>query len=201
MRAKLSAAVLQGQANLFDDLGVGGDGLFRLAGERHPHRRHVNDDRQRAGRQGPAGLRQAVGSPVQPDGRFGDRARALLVLKRDAVGETDDLRQLLRVAFVVYIGRGGVARILLGIILLGLGLAVGQRDLDDERVAAIDGGASRGGRIEIGCDDLLEPGNELIFSDRDHAVGGRGHDLDVLDGIVDGFDLFAVQAPGRNAGR
>ena len=63
--------------------------------------------------------------------------------------------------------------------------AVGQADLDQERVAAIDGRRPRGGRVELARHHLVQALEDQLLADRRDAVGGRGGNLRLLDRLVE----------------
>ena len=55
--------------------------------------------------------------------------------------------------------------------------AVGQPDLDLERVAAVDGRRAGGGGVELARHHLVQPLEDQLLADRRDAIGGRGADL------------------------
>ena len=155
-------AVLHRQPQLAQDLGIGGDRLLALGRERNPDRGDVNEEHNGARRERTLGLLEAVAVPVDGKGRLGDRAGRLLVLQRHAVGETQQVDQL--------IGRQRAA--------------VGHPDLDLERVAAVHGRRARDRGVERGRNLFLQAGQDLLLADRREAVRGRAHDLDAVDRLV-----------------
>ena len=131
---ELAAALLGRELDLLDDVRVVGDRLLRLAGERHPHRRDVDEQRHRPHRQRALGLAQQVVAPVGAHDGLGDAAGAALEEQRHAVGEAEELDRLV----------GGPAA------------AVGEADLDLERVAAVHLGRAghRGDEVVVALDLL-----------------------------------------------
>src|SRR5262245_54576891 len=87
-------ALLQREPDLLADLVVVGDRFLGLAGERDPHRGHVDQDHHGAGRQRAAGLGDAVVPPVGLEHGLEGPACRLLVEEGDPVGVADDARQL-----------------------------------------------------------------------------------------------------------
>ena len=73
------AAFLESELDFFSDLVVVRDRLLRLAGERHPNRRHVDKDHHRPGGQGASGLRHPVVAPSGIEHGFERRAGRLLI--------------------------------------------------------------------------------------------------------------------------
>ena len=131
---QLAAALLRGELDLLGDLRVVGDRLLRLAGERDPDRRDVDEQRHRPDRERPPGLREEVVAPVGLDDRLGHPAGPLLEEERHAVGEAEELDRLV----------GGPAA------------AVREPDLHLERVAAVDLWRARDGGDEVAVPlDLL----------------------------------------------
>ena len=84
-RLQFPAAILHRKLDLLANLVVIGDGLFALAGERHPHAGHVHEDRQRPLREIAARLRQAVPPPVDLDDALVDAAGGCLIQKRHTI--------------------------------------------------------------------------------------------------------------------
>jgi hypothetical protein len=77
-----TAALLQAEADLLDDLRVMGDRLLALRREGHPDAGDVDHEEHRPHGQGTPRLLELVGFPVRSRHRLRDRARALLVLER-----------------------------------------------------------------------------------------------------------------------
>ena len=86
--------VCSAQAQLLLDFGIGGDGLFRFVGERHPDAGHVDHDRHRAAGQRAARLVEPVGPPVGRHHRLRDRGAAGLELQRHAIGVAEHRHRL-----------------------------------------------------------------------------------------------------------
>ena len=105
------------------------------------------------------GLRKTVAAPIYAERGLSDRAAGLLILKRNAVGKSQQVDQF----------------------LAGQTAAVGQPDLYLKWISAIDGRRARNRGIEIGGYFFLKSQQNLLFSDRREAVGGRAHDLDAVD--------------------
>src|SRR5262249_48063301 len=93
-RAEAAAALAPGHIDLLLGLVVVPDRLFRLAGERYPHRGHVDEDDHGAGGKRAARLCDAVVAPGRIEYCAGDRARRGLIEQRHAVGVTDHTREL-----------------------------------------------------------------------------------------------------------
>src|SRR5439155_8838706 len=93
-RAQPPAALVQREGDLLADLVVVGDGFLRLAGERYPDRRHVDEDHHRAGGERAARLRDAVVAPGRVEDRLEDRAGGLRIEQRHAIRVADDARDL-----------------------------------------------------------------------------------------------------------
>ncbi len=127
----------------------------------------MHEQDHRPGRQGAPPLLHAVVAPIGSDGGPGDGARRLLVLQRHAVGEAPQIDQIL--------GRKVPA--------------VGEADLDEERIAAIDGRRTGRRRVEVGLDRLFQPFQDQLLADRHDAVGRRVHDLDLRDRPEQRLDL------------
>ena len=104
----------------------------------------MDEQHHRSHRQRAFGLRKAVAAPVDSEHGFGDGAAGLLVLKRDAVGEAQQVDQF-------------VAR---------QAAAVGQPDFYLERISPVDGRRARDRGIEIGGYFFLKPRQDLLFADR-----------------------------------
>ncbi len=139
-------AGLQAEFQLADDLRVVGDRLLRLGGERHPHRGHVHQDRERRHRQRALRLLQAVGLPVQLRHGAGDGAALLLVEQRHPVGEAQQARRLVgpegeRLLQRLFV-RGGLVDTAVRVHRQrgAAGPSPGQPDLHLERIAAVHGG-------------------------------------------------------------
>ena len=132
---QLAAALLGRELDLLDDVRVVGHRLLGLAGERHPDRSDVDEQRHRSHGQRALGLAQQVVAPVGAHDGLGDAAGAALEQQRDAVGEAEELDRLV----------GGPAP------------AVGEADLHLERVAAVHlRRAGHGGDEVVVALDLLD---------------------------------------------
>ena len=70
--------------------------------------------------------------------------------------------------------------------------AVGQPDLDLERVAAIDGRRPRGGRVELARHHLPQALEDQLLADRRDAIGGRGGNLRLLNRLIEQVGLVAA---------
>ena len=102
--AEPAPALLERELDLLANLVVVGDGLLRLAGKRHPDRRHVNEYDHRARGQSAPGLCDAVVAPTGIEDRLEGGASRLLVKQGHAVGVADDARQLAVVLAVLPLG-------------------------------------------------------------------------------------------------
>jgi hypothetical protein len=85
---------LDTESKFLFDIGRIGDSFFGFAGEWNPDAGYVNDERDGPVGERALGLGQPVGTPIRVDDRLGDCARALRVLKRNAVGKAVDLHRL-----------------------------------------------------------------------------------------------------------
>src|SRR5262249_52681155 len=143
----------------------------------------------------------AVVAPGGVEHRLEDRAGGLLIEERHAVRVADDARELVPVA-VGLLTLGQRDRLLLLIRLRLLGPAPeGQPRLDDERVAAIDGGRATDGGVEIPLDLLIEPREDRLLADRREAIRRRRHDLRRLDRLVEILRGLTEHVPGTRARR
>ena len=129
-----------------------------------------------------AGMLQVVRLPVRAGDRTRDRARALLILKRNAVG--------------IAIQRDGVVG--------GHRAAVCDPHLDQEGIAAIHRGAACDCGVEVGFDLGAQSFEDQILSDGGDAVRRWAHDLRLLDRPVDAVGFVALHLRGaarwRHAG-
>jgi hypothetical protein len=99
---------------------------------------------------------------------------ALLEHQRHAVGEADQADRLVGGAhqhLFVHLLRFSCGHDLaaVGHLQRVAGLAVGDADLDRERVAAVDHGLARRRHVEVGFDLLLEAGDDQLLADRRDA--------------------------------
>src|SRR4029453_6415777 len=104
-RPQASAALAQGQGDLFADLVVVGDRFLGLARERDPDRGHMDEDHHGAGGSRPPRPRDPVVAPRGFQHRPVARAGRLLVEQRDAVGVADDARQLVIALLLLALGK------------------------------------------------------------------------------------------------
>ena len=79
--------------------------------------------------------------------------------------------------------------------------AIGQRGLDHERIATVDGRRPRRRGKKFTRHHLPEARQQPLLADRHHAVGGRWWNLCVLNGLEDGIGLTAAELARRHAGR
>ena len=139
---------------------------------------------------GPAGsapprLGHAVVPPGGVEHGLERRAGRLLVEQRHAVGVADDAGQLVVVVSVFAFGERR-PRALSGVpARLVRPLAVGQADLDHERVAAVHGRRPGHRGVELALDLLVQAVEDRLLADGRDAVRRRRHDLGRLDGLVE----------------
>src|SRR6266404_4675067 len=192
--------LLQGELDLLPDLVVVGDRFLGLAGERDPHRGHVDEHHHGPGGQGAAGLGDAVVLPRGLDRGLEGRARRLLVEERHPVGVPDHARQLVVVVALLALrerDRGRLPRRR----HLVRPLAVGEPRLDGERIAAVHRGRPRHRGVELPLDLLVEAVEDRLLTDGRDAVRRRGHDLGGLDRLVERLGRLAVDVARLRVGR
>jgi hypothetical protein len=177
--AELAPALHERELHLLADLVVVGDRLLALAGERHPHRRHVDHDHERPHRQAAPRLLQAVVLPRGLGDGLEARARALLEEERDAVREADDARGLV----------GGQLA------------AEGDRGLDLERPAAVDLGRAARRGVELRAHALEHSREQLAHADRRQAVRRRRREPRLLEDLVEPLRLRGLDRAGLGAAR
>ena len=78
--------------------------------------------------------------------------------------------------------------------------AVGQSDLDLEGVAAIDGRRPRGGHVKLARHHLPQALEDQLLADRRDAIGGRGRNLRLLNGLIEQVGLVAADLLGVGPG-
>jgi len=71
------------------------------------------------------------------------------------------------------------------------GAAIGQADLDDEGISAVNGGRPGDGGVELALDLLVQARENGALADGRQAVGGRGHQLRGLEGLIKRLGLVA----------
>ena len=169
---ELSAAFLQGQLYLTDNLRVMGNRLLRLRGERHPDRSDVDHHDRRSDRQRAPWVLESVVLPVGGDDGTGNRTGRLLVEQRNAVRITQQTNRSLTVAAP----------------------AVGKGHLDLEGVSTINRRRSRVRGVEVGIQDVLESRKQQVRPDGTENIGGGIHDLRLLDGVVELGGLLTCDA-------
>src|SRR4029077_2549174 len=146
--------LLQGELDLLPDLVVVGDRFLGLAGERDPHRGHVDEHHHGPGGQGAAGLGDAVVLPRGLDRGLERRARRLLVEERHPVGVPDHARQLVVVVALLALRERDRRRLPRRLRDLVRPPAVGEPRLDGERVPAIHRGRAGHRGVELSLDLL-----------------------------------------------
>ena len=78
--------------------------------------------------------------------------------------------------------------------------AIGQPDLDLERIAAIDGRRPRGGGVELARHHLPQPLEDQLLADRRDAIGRRGGNLRLLDRLIEQVGLVPADLLGVRPG-